>query len=87
MQPETPDADVREVAQAIRRYLTDHPQAADTAQGIQRWWLLPNFGELPLAKVEAALAQLEAEGVVQCIAQDWAPAAWVRAVAASDAGY
>jgi hypothetical protein len=79
MDPDNPDAEVRAVAAAIRRYLTDHPQAADTAQGIQRWWLLPSFGELPLTTVEAALAKLEDEGAVRRVESDWAPAAWARA--------
>jgi hypothetical protein len=79
MQPEPPDAEVRVVAQAIRRYLMDHPHAADTAQGIQRWWLLPGSGELSLQTVEAALAQLEGEGSVRRIEHAWAPAAWARA--------
>jgi len=79
MNPETPPAEVRTVAEAIWRYLTEHPHAADTAQGIQRWWLLPGFGELPLTTVEAALARLENDGVVCRIERDWAPAAWARA--------
>ena len=64
MHPETPSAEVLVVAQALRDYLLQHPRAADTAAGIPRWWLLPSFGELSLATVEAALAQLEEEGVV-----------------------
>jgi hypothetical protein len=87
MEPDTPDAEVRAVAQAIRRYLIDHPQAADTAQGIQRWWLLPDFGELPLMTVEAALAQLESEGVVRRIEHAWAPAAWARGAAPGNAAH
>ncbi len=82
MDSEPPDADVRVVARAIRQYLVDHPQAADTAQGIQRWWLLPDVGEFSLQTVEAALAQLEGEGSVRRIETAWAPAAWARAAAA-----
>jgi hypothetical protein len=53
------------VAELIRRYLSQHPRAADTAEGIQRWWLAPTYGEVPLASVERALAKLEGEGVVR----------------------
>ena len=53
------------VAELIRRYLTQHPRAADTAQGIQRWWLAPTYGEVSLRSVEEALTQLEGEGVVR----------------------
>ena len=53
------------VAELIRRYLTQHPRAADTAQGIQRWWLAPTYGEVSLRSVEEALTELEGEGVVR----------------------
>jgi len=45
--------------------LKEHPKATDTAEGIQRWWLAPHFGEVALEKVELALGILESEGVVQ----------------------
>lgn len=76
MHPETPSAEVRAVAQALRDYLLQHPRAADTAAGIQRWWLLPSFGELSLATVEAALAQLEEEGAVLRVDTAWGGPAW-----------
>ena len=53
------------VAELIRRYLTEHPRAADTAEGIQRWWIAPTYGEVSLRSVEEALAQLDGEGMVQ----------------------
>jgi len=81
MHPETPDAEVRVVAQALRDYLLQHPRAADTAAGIQRWWLLPSFGELSLATVEAALAQLEEEGAVFRVDSAWGGPAWAGAAA------
>jgi hypothetical protein len=80
-QPEVPP-----VAEAIRRYLSEHPQAADTAEGIQRWWLLPSFGEVSLATVEAALALLEVEGTICRREQPWSPPAWMRAGATPPAG-
>lgn len=79
MHTQPPDADVRVVAAAIRQHLKDNPQAADTAQGIGRWWVLPRSGEFPLQTVEAALAQLEGEGSVRRIEHAWAPPAWARA--------
>ena len=80
MHPETPSAEVLVVAQALRDYLLQPPRAADTAEGIQRWWLLSSFGELPLTTVEAALAQLEVEVAVCRVDTAWVAPAWaVRA--------
>lgn len=60
----TPPADGG-VVELICRYLTEYPRAADTAEGIQRWWIVPTYGEVSLWSVEQALTQLEGEGVVQ----------------------
>lgn len=65
MNPEPSAAASGGVAELIRRYLTEHPRAADTAEGIQRWWLAPTYGEVSLRSVEQALTQLEGEGVVR----------------------
>jgi hypothetical protein len=56
---------VEQVAEWICSYLRDHPKAADTAEGIQRWWLAPNFGEVTLITVKQALEKLESEGEMQ----------------------
>lgn len=49
------------VADEIKRYWMQYPKAADTDDGIQRWWLSPWF-EVPLDVVQAALQLLEREG-------------------------
>lgn len=46
----------------IAEYLALHPAAADSARGIQRWWL--RGAEVALAVVEQALEQLVAAGAV-----------------------
>ena len=53
-----------DVAQWISDYLAGHPDAADTAEGVQRWWLAPRHGEVALEVVEQALEALERRGVV-----------------------
>jgi hypothetical protein len=60
----TVNPSVDQAAVWICSYLREHPKAADTAEGIQRWWLAPNYGEVALVTVEMALTRLEGEGVV-----------------------
>jgi hypothetical protein len=57
-------AEVRAIAREIERYLQQHPNAADSADGIHRWWLIAPFSDGPLETVEAALDLLEAQGIV-----------------------
>jgi hypothetical protein len=79
MEADSQMPDVHAVAAAILRYLDAHPLAADTAEGIQRWWLLPQYGEVSLHTVEAALAQLEHDGEVRKLDPAWSPATYQRA--------
>jgi len=55
---------VSAIAAEIQGYLVDHPQAADTAVGVQRWWLSDALLGVSLDEVEEALALLERRGVV-----------------------
>lgn len=50
---------------AIRRFLVLRPDAADTLEGIHRWWI--DWPGQPESQVvtEVALEQLHAEGVVE----------------------
>jgi hypothetical protein len=47
---------------AIRRYCAQHPNAADTVEGVRRWWL----ADLVCSReeIERALAELVARGEV-----------------------
>jgi hypothetical protein len=56
---------VRAIACAIHRYVTAYPDAADTLDGIHRWWLAPPLHEEPEAYVEEAVALLVASGTLQ----------------------
>jgi len=79
MGTQSPSREVAAVAEVIRRHLLQHPQASDTAEGIQRWWVLPQLGEVSLQVVEASLVLLETEGVIQRLQQAWAPTAYLAA--------
>lgn len=51
------------IATAILLYLERHPAAADTAEGITKWWL-PEGSHADLAEVERSLHKLLAQGCI-----------------------
>ena len=62
MNQPSPDAEVEGIARELEHYVSLHPTAADTPDGIARWWL--DRAEQPaLSRVEAALEILVARGV------------------------
>lgn len=52
------------IAQEIKNYLMAHPNAADSREGIVKWWLTRQRYEEALGQVQIALDQLVAEGVI-----------------------
>lgn len=58
------DADVRAIADEIARYLERHPGAADSAEGIRRWWIGRQRFEESLIATQSALDYLERQRVV-----------------------
>jgi hypothetical protein len=59
------DDRVRAIAGEIERYLAEHPEAADNAAGIHRWWLPLSFADAPLRDVQAALDSLVQAGRIE----------------------
>ena len=57
-----PDNNNRDVEHAVERYLAAHPNAADSADGVRRWWLADP--SIPLADIEAALEALVTRGLL-----------------------
>lgn len=51
-------SDIEEIARKIRRYLIDHPNAADSLEGIVHWWLVRQQVEFSAEKVKMALDYL-----------------------------
>lgn len=49
------------VAEAILRYLRQHPHAADSAEGVARWWVPPALGA-SASVVKASLGALVRRG-------------------------
>ena len=61
---------VREIARALRDYLDRRPDAADSIEGIHRWWLPSSLHDESPALVEAAVAQLLDEGRLRRVVQE-----------------
>ena len=59
------DEEVLRVAEEIKRYLAMHPNAADSLEGISKWWLAPQNLNYPPAKVQSALDYLVEVGVMR----------------------
>lgn len=57
-------ADVIEAADAIRRYLAERPNAAETIEGVARWWLARQRHVDTVELAELALLHLEEQGQV-----------------------
>ena len=58
------DDGLSEVARAIWRYLDTRPHAADSLDGVVRWWLARQRYADSASAVQAALDELEARGLV-----------------------
>ena len=56
--------DIERVSAEIQRYLQSHPHAADTLEGITRWWLTRQRYEEAATVVKKALDILIARGLV-----------------------
>lgn len=52
------------IVEAVRQYLTRHPNAADSLEGILRWWLPKDLQRVPVGLLGQALEVLVATGEV-----------------------
>lgn len=55
---------MHELALQILSYLAANPEANDTVEGIEQWWLLEQRIHEQTARVERALSELAAAGLV-----------------------
>lgn len=60
-----PDKHVLTVASEIQRYLLNHPNAADSSEGVLRWWLKKQRYEDSMDIVQRALELLVTNGEVE----------------------
>ena len=61
----TQDDAIDRLAEEIARYLSEHPSAADSAEGIRRWWLLRQRFDEASEQVQQALDLMDAAGQVR----------------------
>ena len=54
-----------DLVKAILEYLVNHPQAADSVEGVTRWWLAHNGSAPASSDVESALATLVERGLLR----------------------
>jgi aryl-alcohol dehydrogenase-like predicted oxidoreductase len=54
-----------ELPRLILDYLQAHPHAADSAEGIRRWWLGARGAATAPDEIERALAQLVRQGLMR----------------------
>lgn len=60
------DSEVRQIADQIDCYLKNHPNAADTVEGITKWWLPGQGIEVSSLIVQQALNYLSSKSAVKC---------------------
>lgn len=65
--PERKPEQIHIVSERISRYLSSHPNALDSIEGIHRWWLLKQQMEEASAVVQAAIDYLVSCGEVEQI--------------------
>jgi len=63
--PENNDSEIVALAGEINRYLDKHPDAADSLEGIIKWWLLRERYELTRDRVEKAIERLVEDGEIE----------------------
>lgn len=54
-----------EIEEAVLAYLRDHPDAADTLDGIVQWWLPQQRYEIERSRIHRALGELVDAGVLR----------------------
>ena len=60
----------QDIVRALRDYLDRRPDAADSIDGIHRWWLPAALHDGAPELVEAAVAALVADGTLRSVVQE-----------------
>jgi hypothetical protein len=54
-----------EIADAIFGYLTEHPQASDTLEGIAEWWIMRHHVRVEINTLKRILRELTNSGLLE----------------------
>ena len=63
--PKSTDPHLRCIIEEIEKYLSEHPKAADTLEGITEWWLLRLRYKVSSVMVQQALEYLASTSAVE----------------------
>jgi hypothetical protein len=55
----------REMAEAILSYLTEHPEASDTLEGIAEWWIMRQRVRVEVVTLKRVLCHLTDGGLLE----------------------
>lgn len=58
-------AEVKALQRQILRYVIEHPDAKDSAEGIRNWWLAPPSRGAAVGEIRAAVADLVRRGFIR----------------------
>ena len=56
---------ITEIQESVLGYLSEHPGAADSVDGIRNWWLYQRMARASVERVQRALDELEANGAIE----------------------
>jgi len=73
------------IAEIIENYVTEHPRAADTAEGIRNWWVAPACYRASREEVQAALDYLVELGRMARVVIAGGTALYARAATGGEA--
>jgi hypothetical protein len=68
----------REMSEAVRSYLAEHPGAMDTLEGIAGWWLMRQRIRVDVERLDRVLRRLVEAGVLEMVGPDESPSFRLR---------
>ena len=76
--PDDSQLEIEALAGEIARYLAAHPKAADTVEGITKWWLTRQRYEESMVKVQKALDRLVEDELISRVGGDTGRAIYAK---------